>query len=385
MGERTIYYLDHAAATPCDERVVEAMLPYLTDNFYNPSASYSAGIEAKNALSNARDDIARVLGAKPNDIIFTAGATESIGLAIRGVLSKGGHAVISSVEHPAVREAVADYPHTVLSVDERGLVDPSDIREAVTDETVLVSVTMADNEFGTVQDIAGISREIANIRADRRSRNIKTPILFHSDGSQAASFLDIKVSRLGVDMLTLNAAKCYGPKQVGLLWIKSNILLEPIVKGGGQERGLRSGTENVAGAVGFALALKLAQNHRHSENTRLNEMRQRLTGRLLEGNLDIVVDGHPKKHLPGHLHIHVDGLDAERVVFHLDSKNIYLSTGAACAANKSTRSPSLEAVGLSPSEADGSLRITLGKLNDAKDVDYIADSITEAIRVERAL
>lgn len=385
MGEQTIHYLDHAAATPCDERVVKAMSPYLTEVFYNPSASYSGGIKAKNALNKARDDIARVLGAKPNDIIFTAGATESINLAINGILSSGGHAVISAVEHPAVREAIIGRPHTILPVSKKGLVDPISVASAITDETCLVSVTMADNEFGTVQDIAGISREIERVRLDRRSRNIKTPIFFHSDGSQAASFLDIKVSRLGVDMLTLNAAKCYGPKQVGLLWVKSNVVLEPLLRGGGQERGLRSGTENVAGAVGFALALRLAQDHRHSENTRLNDMRTRLMNILLEKVPGIVIDGHPKKHLPGHLHVHVDGLDAERVVFHLDNKKAYIATGAACAANKSTRSPSLEAIGLSPDEADGSLRITLGRLNDIEDVEYLADAIAEAINTEREL
>lgn len=384
MGEQ-IYYLDHAAATPCDPRVIVAMQPYLADVFFNPSASYGGGRAARLALETAREDIALILGAKAHDIVFTAGATESINLAIEGVLSSGGHAVISGVEHAAVREAVKAYPHSIASVDARGSTTPAAIVAEITDETVLVSVAMADNEFGTVQPLADIARALDEVRSDRLSRGLKTPLYFHTDASQGALALDVKVSRLGVDMMTLNAAKCYGPKQVGLLWMKSSVHLKPLIRGGGQERSLRSGTENVAGTVGFALALQLAQGGRHSENERLASMREQLVKFLEESVPGIVFDGHPKRHLPGHIHLHVDGLDAERVVFHLDNEGIYLATGAACAANKATRSPSLEAVGLSPSEADGSLRITLGHLNQADDIAYIVRKVAEAIQQERTL
>lgn len=384
MGEH-IYYLDHAAATPCDPRVVQVMQPYLTEVFYNPSASYGGGREARKALETARDDIALTLGAKADDIIFTAGATESINLAISGVAGSGGHIVVGGVEHAAVRGAAERYPHTVTAVDKRGVVTPEAVQNALTDETVLVSVALADSEFGTIQPIADIARLLEKVREDRRSRGVVTPLYFHSDGSQGALSLDCKVSRLGVDMLTLNAAKCYGPKQVGLLWVKPQVRLNPVLYGGGQERALRSGTENVAGAVGFAAALRLAQNARHAENTRLAAMSEQLVELLVTQVPDLVVDGYPKRHLPGHIHIHVSGLDAERVVFHLDNEGIYIATGAACAANKATRSPSLEAVGLRPEEADGSLRITLGHLNNAEDIPYIAERIANAIQTERKL
>lgn len=384
MG-KLVYYLDHAAATPCDPRVFDAMLPYFKDIFYNPQASYGGGREARQALEQARDEVALALGAKPNEVIFTAGATESINLAVNGVMSGGGKIVISGIEHAAVRGPASQYKHAIVPVDGKGTVNVTALVEAIDDETRLVSVSYADSEFGTVQPIGEIAREIAAVRVSRQARNVKTPLYFHTDASQAATLLDLKVSRLGVDLMTLNAAKCYGPKQSGVLWIRSSVLLQPLLLGGGQERGLRSGTESVASAVGIAKALVLAQADRHNEGERLASIRQKLIDLLAAKIPDIVFDGHPKKYLPSHIHVHVDGLDAERVVFHLDNKNIYVATGAACAANRSTRLPSLTAIGLSDSEADGSLRITLGRLNDQKDVEFLAENIAEAIATERRL
>lgn len=384
MGEQT-YYLDHAAATPCDERVVAAMQPYLTDIFYNPSASYRGGREAKKALETARDTVASIVGAKPHDIIFTAGATESINLAIQGVLVNGGNAVISAVEHVAVRKAVEQYPHTVAAVDSRGRVLLESIEQCVNDDTVLVSVVLADNEFGTVQPIADVARLLERMRQERNARGVTTPLYFYTDASQGQTVLDLSVSRLGVDMMTLNSGKCYGPKQVGALWLRPSVRLAPRIVGGGQERGLRGGTENVAGVVGFAKALGLVQNERHTEAERLREIKKRLVEKLSELVPGLEFDGHPKQCLPGHIHMHVDGLDAERVVFHLDNEGICIATGAACSANKATRLPSLEAVGLTESQADGSLRVTLGHLNQLDDVPYLAEKIAEAIEVERLL
>lgn len=384
VGERT-YYLDHAAATPCDERVLAAMLPYMSTVFYNPSSPYSGGREARHALNQARQDIAVLLGAKAHDVIFTAGATESINLAIQGILSAGGHAVISGIEHPAVRSVADHYPHTIVNPNKQALITPEDVRNAINDDTTLVSIVMADSEFGAVQPLADIARTIEGVRVERANRGNKTPLYFHTDASQAALSLELKVARLGVDMMTLNAGKCYGPKQVGLLWIASHVHLQPLVYGGGQERSLRSGTENVAGAVGFARALQLAQGGRHTEAQRLKAMRAEMIKQLKAAVPGIVFDGSTHKYLPGHIHIHIDGLDAERVVFHLDTEGIFVATGAACAANKATRSPSLEAIGLSPSEADGSLRITLGHLNNIQDVPFVVERIANAIAVERQL
>lgn len=384
MGER-IYYLDHAAATPCDSRVVSAMQPYLSDVFYNPSASYTGGREARKALESARETVAGTIGAKPHDIIFTAGATESINLALQGVLSRGGRAVISAVEHVAVRKAIEKYPFAVAQVDAHGLIDQEDLKKQIDDETVLVSVVLADNEFGTVQPLSDIAGLLADIREERQTRGVATPLYFYTDASQAQTILDLSVSRLGVDMMTLNSGKCYGPKQMGALWLKPSVRLDPLIVGGGQERGLRGGTENVAEAVGFAEALRLAQTERHGEAERLRDIKSQLVEKLSTLVPGMVFDGHPKRSLPSHIHMHVDGLDAERVVFHLDNEGIYIATGAACSANKATRLPSLEAIGLSESQADGSLRITLGHLNTVEDVPYIAERVAKAIQTERIL
>jgi len=377
-----IIYLDHAAATPLDERVFRAMEPYFTERFYNPSASYAAAREVRYDLEEARHRLAMVIGAKKDEVILTAGATESVNLAIHGLLSRGGHAVIGATEHQAVTQAAQPYPHSVAVADPKGIVTAEAVAAAITDETVLVSITAADSELGTVQSLQKIASAIESVRSDRRSRGIKTPLYLHSDASQVAGVLDLQVSRLGVDMLTLNAAKCYGPKQVGLLWLRSQIQLEPIVRGGGQERGLRAGTEYVAGAVGFAVALENAQAERHEEGNRLANLRDKLQQGLTEALPELIINGHAKKRLPGHLHVSLDGLDAERVIFRLDEDGVLAATGAACAANKNTRSSVLEAIGLDDGLSDGSLRFTLGKLVDEAMIDQAIPLIVRAIREE---
>lgn len=379
---KPIIYLDHAAATPLDERVFRVMEPYFSEKFYNPSASYTAARDVRQALEDARHRLAIAIGAKKDEVILTAGATESVNLAVHGLLSHGGHAVIGATEHQAVTQAVAPYPHSVAVADPKGIITPEAVTAAVNDETVLVSVTAADSELGTVQSLQKIANALETVRANRRSRGIKAPLYLHSDASQAAGVLDLHVARLGVDMLTLNAAKCYGPKQVGLLWLRSSIQLEPIVRGGGQERGLRAGTEYVAGAVGFAVALENAQAERHDESRRLSVLRDALQKGLIAELPELVVNGHTKRRLPGHLHVSLDGLDAERVIFRLDEEGILAATGAACAANKNTRSSVLEAIGLADSLSDGSLRFTLGKLVDEDMVTRATPVIARAIREE---
>jgi len=379
---KPIIYLDHAAATPLDERVFRVMEPYFTNHFYNPSAPYSAARSVQRDLEDARHRLAMTIGAKKDEIILTAGATESVNLALHGLLAHGGHAVIGATEHQAVTQAVKPYPHSIAAADPRGIITPEAVAAAITDETILVSITAADSELGTVQSLQKIATTIENIRNDRRARSIKTPLYLHSDASQVAGALDIHVARLGVDMLTLNAAKCYGPKQVGLLWLRSQIQLEPIVRGGGQERGLRAGTEYVAGAVGFAAALENAQTERHEEGARLSALRNKLQKDLTDELPELVVNGHSKRRLPGHLHVSLNGLDAERVIFRLDEDGILAATGAACAANKNTRSSVLEAIGLADSLSDGSLRFTLGKLVDEAMIDRAIPIIVRAIREE---
>ncbi|HET7629821.1 MAG TPA: cysteine desulfurase family protein [Candidatus Saccharimonadales bacterium] len=385
MSNRPIY-LDHAAATPLDERVFEVMRPYLIDNFYNPSAAYSQGRQVKTDLNQARHRLAMVIGAKETEVIMTAGATESINLAIHGVMAgQKGSVVIGSTEHASVRSVAERFDCRLAVADKFGLVNPDSIKTQLDDSTRLISLCMADNELGTVQPIKEIAALVVQVRDDRRRRGVKTPLYLHSDASQAAGLLDLNVARLGVDLLTLNAAKCYGPKQTGLLFIRTGLELAPLIYGGGQERNLRSGTENVATAFGFAESLELAEKRRHQTVRRLETLRQALAASLV-GSVDgLEIDGHPKKHLPGILHISLSGLDAERVVFGLDDQGVMVATGAACAANKGTRSAVLEAIGLPPEQADGSLRISLGRTNTPEQIESAAALIAEVINRERQL
>jgi cysteine desulfurase len=381
----TPIYLDYAAATPLDERVFRAMQPYFTERFFNPSAAYTASRAIRADLDGARHDLAVVIGGKRDEIVLTAGATESINLAFRGLLKPGDKVVIGATEHQAVRATAQLFDVAVAPSDAKGMITPEAVATCITDETVLVSVTAADSELGTIQPLSKIAEMIGRVRHDRRQRGITRPLYLHSDASQAAGVIDLHVARLGVDMLTLNAGKCYGPKQVGLLWVGSRVPLNPLIIGGGQERGLRAGTENVAGVIGFALALHLAQKHRHTESERLRQLRDELQAALISGIPELLVNGSKKKRLPGHLNISLDGLDAERVVFHLDAIGVQLATGAACAANKGTRSSVLVATGMSDSLADGSLRISLGRGTTHEQVTQAAPLILEAIRAESKL
>lgn len=381
----TPIYLDYAAATPLDERVFRAMQPYFTEQFYNPSAAYGAAREVRAALDEARHRLAIEIGGKRDEIVLTAGATESVNLAFRGILEADDHVVIGATEHQAVRATASQFNLSVAPSDAKGVIAPDAVAACVTDKTKLVSITAADSELGTLQPLSKIAEMIEAVRHDRRKRGVTTPIYFHSDASQAAGVIDLHVARLGVDLLTLNAAKCYGPKQVGLLWAASHIALKPLIFGGGQERGLRSGTENVAGAIGFARALYVAGKQRHSEGERVRKLRDDLQARLVASIPELIVNGSKKKRLPGHLNVSLDGLDAERVVFHLDAKGVQVATGAACAANKGTRSNVLEAVGMGDSLADGSLRFSLGRQTTTEDVERAAPLIIEAIKTEAAL
>ncbi len=328
-------YLDYAAATPLDERVFVAMRPYFETKFYNPSSSYTAAVSVRGDYEAARQSIAKVLGARPSEVIMTAGATESINLAVRGVMGQYfGHVVTTGIEHPAVLETVRSYEYTLVRTDIRGKIDLSNLKYAIKDETSLITIGYANNELGTIQPLQKISELVQDVRADRLRRKITQPLFLHTDASQAAGLLGLSLSRLGVDMMTLNAAKCYGPKQTGLLWAQSHIKLDPIVTGGGQERNLRSGTENVTGVIGFAQALLLAESERKTESYRLSLLRDELERCLVEAIPDLLVNGDLKKRLANHLHVSLAGLDGERALFALDERGIQVATGSACAANK---------------------------------------------------
>ena len=376
-----VIYLDHAAATPLDKRVLASMQPYFVELFYNPSSPYAPALQVRRGYESAKHTIAQVIGGKPDELVMTAGATESINLAFGSV---SGHVVTANIEHHAVLEAAQRAnSHTIISSDEKGIVTAGAVKNAICADTQLVSIALANNELGTIQPLRDIAAVIQREREARLESGNTTPIYLHSDASQGVGQIDIHVARLGVDMLTLNAGKIYGPKQVGLLWTASHVRLLPQIVGGGQERGLRSGTENVAGVVGFAKAMELAERHRKSESQRLAGLRDSLQKTLAGAFPGAVVSGNQKRRLPGHLHISFPGIDAERLVFLLEMRGVLVATGSACAANKGTRSHVLTAIGLPPEIADGSLRLTLGHLSTHENTQRVAMIIAEEITREQ--
>lgn len=376
-----VIYLDHAAATPLDPRVFAAMQPYFTDLFYNPSSPYAPALAVRRDYETAKHTIAKIIGVKADELIMTAGATESINLAFNSI---GGHIVTANIEHHAVLEAAKHFEYTAVPADTRGFVPADSIQKAMTPKTRLVSIALANNEVGTVQPLRSIAAVVQAEREKRLKNGDMTPLYLHSDASQGVGILDIHAARLGVDLLTLNAGKIYGPKQVGLLFAASHVRLQPQIVGGGQERGIRSGTENVAGVIGFAKALELADENRKQEGERLAALRQILCKYLSKAFPQAVISGHPKKHLPGHLHISFPGIDAERLVFALEMRGVLVATGSACAANKGTRSHVLTAIGLPPEVADGSLRLSLGHLSTEENTKKAAEIIIEVVKHEQA-
>jgi len=372
-------YLDHAAATPLDDSVLDAMQPYFSDAFFNPSAPYAPALSVRRDYEAAKQTIAHVIGATGEELVMTAGATESINLAFGSVQ---GHVVVPAIEHQAVLEAAKRHSHTIVDVDARGLVTAASIAAAIQPDTVLISVALANNELGTIQPLRDIAAVVRKEREARLLKGSQVPLYFHTDASQGVGQLDVNVARLGVDMMTLNAAKMYGPKQVGLLWAARHVALTSSIVGGGQERNLRSGTENVAGVIGFAKAIELADKHRHGEAKRLADLRDTLQKTLLDAFPHAVVSGHQKHRLAGHLHISFPGVDAERVIFLLEANNVLVATGSACAANKGTRSHVLTAIGLPDAVADGSLRLTLGHLSDEQNIPRAAKLISAAVQTE---
>jgi cysteine desulfurase len=371
-------YLDYAAATPLADFVREAMESYLSDNFYNPSSPYFPAVKVRREYEAAKQRLGASFGVKADECIMTAGATESINLAFSGVK---GHVVTSTIEHPAVLEVAKCHDHTLVEVNEKGRVDPQSVAKAITDKTELVSIALANNELGTIQPLRKIAANLEAIRKKRLEQGNTTPLLFHSDASQGFGQIDIHATRLGLDLLTLNAAKIYGPKQVGLLWAKQSVVLKPSIVGGGQERGLRSGTENVSGVIGFAIAAERAAAQQQSENVRLAALRDKLQQQLHDAFPEAVILGDQKHRLPGHLSMAFPGIDAERIIFKVES-SVLLSTGSACSANKQTASHVLRAIGISDSYINGSLRISLGKPTTEEDVLEAASVLIEALTNE---
>lgn len=371
-------YLDHAAATPVSPKVLNAMEPYFTDQFFNPSAAYLPAKKVSAEYEEAKGVIAHAIGAKANDLVITAGATEANNLAFSAV-KEAGSVLYLETEHDSVRKVAEQYGGVAIKVLPSGLIDMNDFKSKISDDTVLVSVALANNEIGVIQPMSEIAGVIRDIKFDRLKRGIKTPLYLHSDASQALNLLDISVARLGVDLLTLNAAKVYGPKGVGALYVSHDVKLLPVSYGGGQEKGLRAGTENVAGVIGFAAAISEAKAHLNGNRKKYATLRKILLSELKDYELI------NKKHsLDNFIVLCFNNIDAERLIYLLEEKEVYVSTGAACAASKGQKSHVLSALGLSDSEIAGSLRLTLGETNTEEQIHEAAKLINEAVASEKA-
>jgi len=373
-------YLDYAAATPLDKRVLKAQQPFFAEQFYNPSSPYQAAKLVREAVNNARAQVGHWLGAKTSEVIFTAGATESINLAIAGVMLNhpGANMLACSIEHEAVLAAARQFAHKFLPVKTDGTIDLEELKRSINDQTVLISVGYANNEVGTIQPLSEVAGLVREVRRLRKLKNNMLPLYVHTDASQAACCLDLHASRLGVDLITLNGGKMYGPKQTGVLYVTSGVEIQPQIKGGGQEMGLRSGTENVAGIIGLATALDIAQNERKESVQKATLLRDQLQA-CLQTLPGIVFNGNQKRRLPNLLHLSLPSIDGERLVMMLDEQGVMASTGSACAANKQTASHVLKALGLSSSLIAGSLRLTVGRQTSAKDIDKAAAIIIKTV------
>ncbi len=380
-----LIYLDHAATTPMDPRVLKAMEPYSTEKFGNPSSFHTVGMEAKNALTKARQTIADLLHAHGDEIIFTGGGTESDNLAVVGCVralsskiqapsSSKPHVITSTIEHHAVLEPLLyleknnEIELTRLSVNRTGLVDVKQLKAALKPNTVLVSIMTANNEIGTLEPIHEIGKTLLAWRKEHA-----TPFpFFHTDACQAAGVLDLNVEQSHVDLLTMNGSKIYGPKGVGILFIRRGTKVEPLIRGGGQERSIRSGTENVPAIIGLAKAFELVQENREKENIRLTKLRDK----LIDGLLKIPksrLNGHPTERLPNNVNISFLDIEGEACVLYLDAKNIMVSTGSACASSSLDPSHVILATGVSYEAAHGSIRFSLGHATTEKDIQKIID------------
>ena len=383
MEKRTVY-LDHAATTAVDRRVVEAMLPYFSEQYGNPSSIYQLGQKANKAVTEAREKVAGLLGCRREEIIFTGCGTESDNLAIRGVYfanrRRGNHIITSSIEHHAVShtcEHLAKYfdvEVTYLPVDQFGRVNPDDVGRAIKDSTVLVTVMYANNEVGTIEPIAEMAKIV-------KARGIP----FHTDAVQAGGSLDLDVHRLGVDLLSLSAHKFYGPKGVGVLYARKGTTFLPLQTGGGQERNRRAGTENVPYIVGLARALELAQESREANNRRLAALRDR----LIQGVLAMIphsrLTGHPTERLPNSASFVFEFIEGESILLNLDLAGICASSGSACTSGALEPSHVLKAMGIPVEMAHGSLRLTVGNENNEDDVDYVLAVLPGIVERLRAM
>ena len=377
-------YLDHSATTPVDQKVLEAMLPFFSMDFGNPNSLHTWGRKARQAVDQARDEVSRLINAEPSEIIFTGGGSEADNIAIKGVAfakkDKGRHIITSAIEHHAVLDTCKwlekeGFDITILPVDESGTIRPKELRKAIRPDTILVTIHFANNEIGTVQPI----EQLGNICREQG-------VLFHTDAVQAAGHISIDVKKLPIDLMTMAAHKMYGPKGVGALYIKKGVKIVPLIHGGGQERGLRSGTENTAGIVGFGKAAALASDRlAKDEPEKERNLRDRLIDGILEKIEDAMLTGHRTERLPFHASFCFRYIEGESLLLRLDALGIGASSGSACTSGSLEPSHVLLAIGLPHEIAHGSLRLTLGKDTSEEDIDYVLENLPKVVESLRAM
>ena len=394
MAKNKKIYLDYAATTPVDPRVLRVMLPYFDKIYGNAGSLHSFGREAKAAIYKARKKIAEILNCRPEEIYFCGSGTESDNLAIFGVARAnknfGNHIITSSIEHPAVLESChklekEGFQVTFLEVDQEGIVRLDSLKKAISDQTILVSVMYANNEIGTLQPIEEISQIIKEVKREREKRGVKVPIYFHTDACQAAGYLNLDVQKLGVDLLTLNGSKIYGPKGTGALFVRAGTKIEPLIFGGGQEGSLRSGTENTPGIVGLAEAFKIAQRERKKEVKREEKLRDYFIKEIMKKIPKVVLNGHPKKRLPNNVNVSILDIEGEAILLWLDKYGIAASTGSACHSESLEPSHVILALGRPYEYAHGSLRFTLGRWTKKEDIDYVLKVLPKVVKKLREI
>ena len=372
-----LVYMDNAATTPVKEEVLNAMIPYFTQKYGNPSSIYKLGRETKAALDESREKVAKVLNAKSKEIFFTSGGSEADNWAIKGVAfankDKGNHIITTKIEHHAVLHTCEylqrnGFDITYLDVDEYGVVDLEQLKNSITDKTILISIMFANNEIGTIQPI----KEIGQIAREKK-------IYFHTDAVQAVGNIEIDVDELNIDLLSLSAHKFYGPKGVGALYIRQGVKIHPFIHGGAQEKNRRAGTENIAGIVGLSKAIELAYQNINEHNERLTKLRNKLINDIQENIKYVKLNGHPEMRLPGNVNFSIEFIEGEALLLSLDMVGIQGSSGSACTSGSLDPSHVLLAIGLPHEIAHGSLRLTLGDFNTEEEIDYVVENLVKIV------
>lgn len=381
MSKQSIY-LDYAAATPVDPDVLARMQPFFTGNFYNPSAQYLAAKSVRATIDEARQRVARALGARSGEVVFTAGATEANNMAVHGVMSQfpNGKVLYSAIEHDSVLKPARQYNHAEIPVNAQGMiVKLKELKKMLSDDVVLVSIVYANNEIGTIQQLSKIAEVIRKVRAQRIAAGNKTPLYFHTDAAQAPNYCHVLPKRLGVDLMSLNGGKIYGPKQSGCLYVRAGVTLEPLISGGGQEHGLRSGTENVANIVGFSHALEAAVAKQPKARVDMWNLKLYFLQQIEKELSGKAYTNAAAQGLMNILHMTVPDQDNERLMMALDEAGIMVATGSACSASDEEASHVLKAIGLSDETARSSLRFSMGRTTTEADIDNTVKTLAQIL------